>query len=283
MWLTGTTHNHCTHCDGKLTAVQMADAAEAAGFTAFGFSSHSDPFCGNLNERAYVEEILRLKSERKGRLDILLGIEQDFFRPVESRAAFDYLIGSVHYIKGPKTGKLHPVDWGEKELQACLDEFDGDGIAMVRAYYALLEENVRRFSPDVVGHFDLIVKNNASGRFFDENSPDYRKAALHALHVCIESGGIIEMNTGGVYRGYRETFYPAPFLLEELARLDGKVTLNADAHDAQGLCFGLSHALEQARKAGIGRIFMPSANGFISKSIKDLPSAEKNGMIQKEE
>lgn len=272
MWLTGTTHNHCTHCDGKLTARQMADAAEAAGFTDFGFSSHSDPFCGNLDERAYLADITQLKAERSGRLNILLGIEQDFYRPVENRKALDYLLGSVHYIKGPKTGKLHPVDWGAEELQACLDEFEGDGVAMVRAYYALVEENVKRFQPDIVGHFDLIVKNNAGGRFFDETSSAYRAAALHALHTCIKAGCIVEVNTGGAYRGYREDFYPAAFLLEELARLGGKVTLNADAHNAEGLCFGFDAALAQMKAAGIREVWMPKGNGFISKSLEHLPS-----------
>ena len=71
MWLTGTTHNHCTHCDGKLTAVQMADAAEAAGFSAFGFFRHSDPVFGNFDERAYVGGILRFESEGQGRPGIL--------------------------------------------------------------------------------------------------------------------------------------------------------------------------------------------------------------------
>ena len=168
------------------------------------------------------------------------------------------------------------ADAEQADAQGLLDVFAAHCELQVDYYTAWQLASIRH-TCDTEDEF-----YNGEQDFFDENSPDYRKAALHALHVCIESGCIIEMNTGGVYRGYRETFYPAPFLLEELARLDGKVTLNADAHDAQGLCFGLSHALEQARKAGIGRIFMPSANGFISKSIKDLPSAEKNGMIQKE-
>ena len=183
-----------------------------------------------------------------------------------------YLLGSVHYIKGPKTGKLHPVDWGAEELQACLDEFEGDGAAMVRAYYALVEENVKRFQPDIIGHFDLVVKNNAGGRFFDETSSAYRAAALHALHTCIKAGCIVEVNTGGAYRGYREDFYPAAFLLEELARLGGKVTLNADAHHADGLCFGFDAALAQMKAAGIREVWMPKGNGFISKSLEHLPS-----------
>ena len=101
---------------------------------------------------------------------------------------------------------------------------------MARQFYALTAENAKRYRPEIIGHFDLIVKNNEDGLLFDEESPAYRAAALESLHRCHATGGIFELNTGGIFRGYRKTPYPADFLLRELTAIGGRVTVNGDAH-----------------------------------------------------
>ena len=108
--VTASSHNHCTHCDGRATAREMAEAACKAGFSDFGFSCHSDLFCARLDEEAYIRDIRALAREYAGRLRIALGVEQDLYKPVARREAFDYVLGSVHYVKGPRTGRLYAVD-----------------------------------------------------------------------------------------------------------------------------------------------------------------------------
>ena len=44
-------------------------------------------------------------------------------------------------------------------------------------------EKVAEKHPDILGHFDLIKKINGEGKFFDEASPRYQQAALHALEI----------------------------------------------------------------------------------------------------
>lgn len=264
--ITATTHNHCTHCDGRATARQMADAAVELGFEGLGFSCHSDPLCAHLDEEAYIRDIRALQQEYAGKLRISLGVEQDLFQPVRQREAFDYVLGSVHYVRGPESGKLYPMDWDVGAMYAAAREFGGME-AVVRAYYAGVEENVRRFRPDVVGHLDLVVKNNAGGRLFDEDSPWYREAALRALEACVCAGCVVELNTGGVYRGYRDAFYPAPFLLRELARLGGRVTVNADAHEPAALAFGFDEALEQLKNTGFSSVFVWEGTKFAEKPL----------------
>ena len=45
-------------------------------------------------------------------------------------------------------------------------------------------------------------------QFFDEESPRYKAAALKALQAAKANDCLLEVNTGGVYRGYRKDFYP---------------------------------------------------------------------------
>ena len=120
--------------------------------------------------------------------------------------------------------------------------FGKNGLAYAKAYYAAVAENALRTRPDVIGHFDLVVKPNARGALFDEESPAYRAAALEALDACCEAGAILEVNTGGVFRGWRSTFYPAPFLLRRAAEKGMRATVSADAHCAEALCFGFAAA-----------------------------------------
>ena len=78
MILTSSTHNHCTLCDGKNTPREMAEAAVAAGFIDFGFSSHSrapfDPEYSIRDEAEYVHALRALQQEYAVRLRSFVGL-----------------------------------------------------------------------------------------------------------------------------------------------------------------------------------------------------------------
>ena len=57
----------------------------------------------------------------------------------------------------------------------------GGAQAFIKAYYENVMDCVQSQRPEVVGHFDLVCKNNEAGRFFDEDAPAYRRLALEAL------------------------------------------------------------------------------------------------------
>lgn len=167
MRLTSSTHNHTNLCDGRNTPDEMARAALEAGFTDFGFSGHSyAPFDLDYSvksEQHYVQELRALQKAYAGCLRIAVGMEADWFAPVNDRAALDYIIGSVHYLRDEATGRYYAVDGAPEALDACVTQmFGGDALAMARAYYALVAENVRKYRPEIIGHFDLVKKTTAA-------------------------------------------------------------------------------------------------------------------------
>ena len=100
-------HTHSTMCDGKDPLSEMARAACEAGAVSFGASGHSHTPMpedeGGVLPRdmtAYREEVLRLREEFAGRMDVLLGIELDNCADVTAEG-FDYWIGSAHRLRGP--------------------------------------------------------------------------------------------------------------------------------------------------------------------------------------
>ncbi len=271
MILTGSLHNHSTWCDGKNTPREMIEAAIAAGFTDFGISGHTyvtpDDF-GVRDEEAYLKELRALQEEYRDRIRFWVGLEHDYYFPVTDRARLDYIVGSIHELRDEATGRYYLVDGPKSDLAACRDElFGGDGLAMAERFFELTVENVRTYRPDIIGHFDLIVKNNAANDLFDETSSRYREMALAALRRCADTGCVFEINTGGMFRGYRDTPYPAAFLLEELARLGARVTVSADAHETRALRFEFGPALELLKKAGFASVAVWENGRFVDKLL----------------
>lgn len=261
-------HSHSTFCDGKNTPAEMAAAACAAGVKYYGFSGHGhtpvpqeNGVVMSADMTAYRTEVLRLREEYAGRMEVLLGIEMDRWSDV-STEGFDYWIGSVHSLYDPDTGKYHSIDWTLDMITECVDEmFRGDGLAMAEEYYRQVSA-VAAKKPHILGHVDIVTKLNEDGRFFDETSLRYRAAALDALHMADPIATVLEINTGAIARGYRKIPYPAQFLLEEWRRMGGEIILTADTHAAETILFGYELAAELARAAGYDHAQLLTGSGW---------------------
>ncbi len=252
-----TVHTHSVLCDGKNTLAEMAQAAFDAGAVSFGTSGHShtqiswDIGCVlPADTTAYQTEVLRLREVYAGRMDVLLGIEWDSQSDQPPPDWADYWIGSTHNVYDEKAGRHYCIDWDTEKMNDCYQEmYGGDGLAMAEGYYAEMAR-VARMRPSILGHFDIIVKLNGYNRYFDENSPRYQKAALDSLHDADPTASLLEINTGGVFRGFRELPYPAPFLLREWKTMGGQIIFTSDAHTTGGIAYGYDEAAELAKAAG---------------------------------
>ncbi len=206
-------HVHSKLCDGKNTLDELAVTAWKAGLKTLGFSGHSHTpcdieYCMTRSRTAlYRAQVAKLKERYAGKMDILCGLEWDL-NSDDDPAAYDYTIGSAHYVRGPKTGRCYEIDFRPADLAACIqDDFDGDGLAVVEAYFRNVKQVVAH-KPTILGHFDLIKKINGGNKFFDEDAPRYHAAAGAALEAAAAAGVVMEVNTSGVYRGYREGLLP---------------------------------------------------------------------------
>ena len=258
-------HTHATCCDGKSTLAEMAAAAYAAGVQYYGVSCHSHTsidldvgYVLTADMTEYRQAVLALREEYAGRMEILLGLEWDSQSDVTPES-FDYWIGSAHYQR--QNGKPYAADWGEEAFTACRDEaFGGDALAVAEGYFREVAR-VAAMKPTILGHMDLITKLNAGNRFFDENSSRYEKAALEALHTADPKATLLEINTGGMARGYRDAPYPALFLLREWRRLGGRIILTSDSHSADTILYGYGEAVTLAKAAGFDKTTILTLGG----------------------
>ena len=275
-------HTHCEFCDGQASAHDMAEAARAAGFSILGFSSHAPlPFGTDWNMdgsrlEAYLGTIRTLAAEhaspRAGipAMSILVGLEIDFIEglcgPADGRfreARLDYSIGSVHYVSpaGPPTVGF-TVDEPEDDFAAHLESFyGGDADALVEDYYAAVAACVRAGGFDILGHLDLVRKNNGGQSRFREDTGRYRASAMQVVDALAGTGIIVEVNTGGMARGKTDSPYPALWIAKELNARGIAVCVNSDAHQTNQLLANRDDGLRLASEAGYRKLTVVGIDG----------------------
>lgn len=229
-------HIHTTYCDGKNTPEEMVLAAIQKGMECLGFSAHSYTFFDESycmkNTEEYKREIARLKEKYKDKIKILCGVEQDFYSK-EPLDGYDYVIGSVHYIKTDE--KYIPIDESANTLINAVNQyFDGDFYKMADAYYKTV---TKIKNADIIGHFDLISKFNEGFCLFDENDKRYENSYKSALDTLLMQDVYFEINTGAISRGYKKSPYPSKNILDYIKNHGGKTILSSDAHSTDGLMF----------------------------------------------
>lgn len=271
MIVTSTLHNHCDLCDGRCSAEEMIEAAIAAGFSDLGLSCHSyAPFdleYSIKDEAAYLRILAELRQKYSGRIRIAYGLEQDLFAPTCRREEYDYIIGSVHYLRDEQGG-YHAVDSTLADMRRTLLEiYGGNALAAIADYYENVVRMAKEQLPTVIGHFDVIKKTNSGNAWFREDDPAYQKLALSAVERAAQSGAIFEVNTAPLFKKLQLDVYPSPFLLHKLLRLGAEVMINTDAHCTAQLLCGIDETLLLLRDIGFRRIMLWRDGGFISHKI----------------
>lgn len=226
-----THHFRCGHADGTIR--DYIEAGIAAGLDVIGISDHT-PYFGSPSEQAfpriamakselgrYVEEVLSLQQEYAGRIDVLLGIESDYFpqhaelyRKTLAAYPFDYIIGSVHSVDDVSIfNKSRWKGLGPKQKHAAKAE-----------YYRLIAESARSGMFHILGHIDAMKGNYP--QFCEIAAPAEIDETLRIISEC---GTAIEINTSGGTK-LCGGWYPSDDILERALHFGVEVTFGSDAH-----------------------------------------------------
>lgn len=235
-------HTHTHFCDGCNSPEELIQEAIRLGCPALGFSGHcytffDESYCMTKEKtRAYIAEIRALQEKYRDKIRILLGIEQDYYS-TEPTDEYDYVIGSVHYVK--KDGCYLPVDeTKEIQLEGVARLYNGDFYSFIEDYFATVADVYRKTRCRIVGHFDIIKMFNGEGDLFDPQHPRYQAAAYKALSALKDAPVTLEVNTRGIANGYLKEPYPSADILRQW-RAWGKPTIfSSDCHKAEQLLFG---------------------------------------------
>lgn len=226
-----THHFRCGHADGTIR--DYIEAGIAEGLQVIGISDHS-PYFGREEEQPfpqiamakrelahYVEEVLQLKEEYAGRIDVLLGIESDFFpehaaiyQKTLSRYPFDYIIGSVHSTNNKSI-------FNKNRWKGLSPE---DHIRQKETYYDLIRQSARSGMFQILGHIDAMKGNYPA--FSDIPAAE---AIDNTLKTIAECDVAIEINTSGKTK-LSGGWYPSDSILERALHFGVHITFGSDAH-----------------------------------------------------
>ncbi len=228
-----THHDRCGHARGNIES--YIEAAIEKGMTAVGISDHSPyfaeeedrPFPGVTMAKSefegYVQEVLQLKEKYNGKIDVLLGVEADFFpkhvevyRRFLNKYPFDYIIGSVHFVEDVSIFKK--MRWDGLS--------NSEKVRVKDAYYSLIEQSARSGLFQILGHID------AMKGFYPSFSSIETNAIEKTLKIIGEQDVAIEINTSGKTKDCGG-WYPSDKILEVAKHYGVTVTFGSDAHDPE--------------------------------------------------
>ncbi len=250
-------HGGHTLFDGAGDPAEFVERAIELGFLAYGFSEHMPPpepytytdFPGAVEGRRrfdrYVETVARLRAEYRGQIDVLLGIEIEYL-PDRERAvldylddyAFDYTVGSVHFIDE------FTFDLSQEVYDRGVFAHGGMD-AWVEEYYSRVRQLLALGVTDVLGHLDLI-KIFAEG---DYRSARVRDAETETLEAAKRAGVILDVNARGLKKPCAE-IYPTDDLLAAACGMGIPATLGDDSHAVEEVGARLDQATDAMRRAG---------------------------------
>ncbi|WP_199620466.1 histidinol-phosphatase [Paenibacillus alkalitolerans] len=225
-----THHNRCGHAKG--TIEDYIESAIARGLSVIGISDHS-PYFGHPDDQPfpniamaasefpfYIEEVLRLKEKYRERIEVLLGVESDFFpehldkyKRIYAKYPFDYIIGSVHQSDGVSI--FNKRRWNNLTGK--------QQIAAKDSYYRQIAESAKSGMFDILGHIDAMKANYPS--FSDIQC----EAVEDTIRIIGDCDIAIEINTSGKTKEVGG-WYPSDSILELALHYNVAVTFGSDAH-----------------------------------------------------
>lgn len=261
-------HTHTNFCDGIEIPERYAQEAVSQSLQVLGYSAHAPlPFPCSWTlpyekYEDYLQIVRKLKQDYKDQLEILCGLEIDYIPGLWPKISkmlhpeqLDYFIGSIHFVDAFNDGTPWSIDGSHDEFYKGWTEiFHKDSHALVRKYFDYTRQMVRDMKPPVIGHLDKIKMQYKDDCFIPETDKIYRDELLATLEVIAQYGGVVEINTRGVYRRGEPEFYPSQWLFKEMYLRNIPVMVNSDAHRPHEIILLRNEALKQLKDAGYKNI-----------------------------
>ncbi len=209
----------------------------------------------------YVAVVQRAANAYRGKLDVGLGLESEFFPGYEKwienlhkRAPFDYILGAVH--------------WQAKEY---LNKYETGTIENFRrTYFEQLAQSAETGLYDCLAHPDLVKNYHPDSWCF----AIIKNSVVAALDRIAKTGVAMELNTSGLNKSYSE-MNPGNEMLKMMAERKIPIVLGSDAHKPVRVGEHFITALNNLVEAGFENVSYFKKRQRIDVKISDVISSIK--------
>ena len=188
----------------------------------------------------YVDIVARARERYKGKIDVWLGLESEYFPGMEryieelhEKADFHFILGSVH--------------WQAKEYLAKFETGTIENFR--RTYFDQLAISAETGLYDCLAHPDLVKNYNPDSWCF----AIVKNHVAKSLDRIAATGVAMEVNTSGLNKSYSE-MNPGNELLAMMAQRGIPIVIGSDAHRAVRVGDNFLKALENVKAAGYKEI-----------------------------
>ncbi|KAF8958114.1 hypothetical protein BDZ97DRAFT_1924012 [Flammula alnicola] len=246
----------------------------------------------------FLVEAHRLKSLYASQITLLIGLETEYITDLDLvglenllealGGRVEYIVGSIHHVNGI------PIDFDLPTYQRALASFtvereEDRQEAFLSAYLNAQYDLIRRFKPEIIGHFDLCRLYTPSLRFGDY--PAIYEKVKRNVRFAVNYGALFEINAAA-FRKKWNTAYPAEDvveasqqtsglmfnsadrLLQIIHSLGGRFALSDDSHGPQAVGLNYHRLPEYLKTVGIFELWYlqnsttPNAAGRTIQAVK---------------
>jgi histidinol-phosphatase (PHP family) len=261
-------HLHLRPDDGSATpaeyftqanAERYREAAAERGISELGVSEHIYRFHQALEiwrhpfwERFAEDDLDEYCAFVREQTDLRLGIEADFVPGAEDRIAnllgardFDYVVGSVHFIREGAVDMDDFTVWDPKDPRRSPE-------SIWQRYFETVAASAASGLFDIIAHPDLV---KIWGSAHPERIPDRDLRYFYepAVEAFAEADVAVEVSTAGLRKPVEE-IYPAPAFLEMCLEAGVPLALSSDAHRPEDVGAAYEQALELLGQMGVEQL-----------------------------
>ncbi|MBC7355788.1 MAG: histidinol-phosphatase [Desulfomicrobiaceae bacterium] len=239
----GHSRDFCDHAQDSLDDLAAAYARQ--GFSLVALTEHMPPLSNRWRYAdevalgrdaawmagrfaAYVQKARQLRAEYAGRMEILVGMETEWYEhagpwiaQLRHLYALDMVVGSVHHVAGV-CFDASPESYAQAQAAA------GGLVDLYLAYFDAQLTLLKSVRPEVVGHFDII-------RIFDPHGeetlvrPEVWARVRRNLEAVRDLGLVLDANVAAWRKGAAE-IYPCTPVLEAARDMGIALAYGDDAH-----------------------------------------------------
>ena len=235
----GSTHNHSTGSDGKLTPEQVVKKAIELKWDYVYFTEHyktnpklTSMWGKDFFTEEYLEQIKNVKEKYKDKIDICFGTEfdwleenKDWIKNEIKKHDFDYIISGIHKLK--YKNEFRGMEKGE-DYRKESEKIFGGAKKYVQEYYKQIRNIIKSKIFDCIVHLDYIRIYNKELKSFNENEDWYKKEIIKCLDLIKKYKTVLEVNQGGTRKTGEQ--FPSTWIIEQAYKRNIPITLGLDAH-----------------------------------------------------